>query len=347
MTNLDEAEAVLDGVREGIRKLTLLVSVAEIRVLDALRLSQMSILAHLREQAPHADPGGLGARYGPGVPSAYQAADPKCSDCDGSGFHADAPADLRLMGDDPAAQKRWACPRCGGTGAEPARPAPTKATTGPAGSVDAAHRETAAVSPSGQAYVRSTQPAEPGHPSRPYIRDACRRRLALDGPDAQALEYALTITERERDEVRGEVAALIKQRDALELRVQLELADRGKLQAEVVELRASGLLRGCVPRSEATVADRDLTPEELERMRRHALRSKSECRLVPCETLLKLITMAERSVSEETVRALAEYLAWDEQVHEFGKAHRAWSRFVQQADRDLRPAAESIRRGGG
>jgi len=128
---------------------------------------------------------------------------------------------------------------------------------------------------------------------------------------------------------------------------ELELADRGKLQAEVVELRASGLLRGCVPRSEATVADRDLTPEELERMRRHALRSKSECRLVPCETLLKLITMAERSVSEETVRALAEYLAWDEQVHEFGKAHRAWSRFVQQADRDLRPAAESIRRGGG
>ncbi len=32
------------------------------------------------------------------------------------------------------------------------------------------------------------------------VREACRRRMFLDGADAQALEHALTITERERDE---------------------------------------------------------------------------------------------------------------------------------------------------
>jgi hypothetical protein len=32
------------------------------------------------------------------------------------------------------------------------------------------------------------------------VREACRRRMPLDGTDAQALEHALTITERERDE---------------------------------------------------------------------------------------------------------------------------------------------------
>lgn len=31
------------------------------------------------------------------------------------------------------------------------------------------------------------------------VREACRRRRPLDGADSQALEHALTITERERD----------------------------------------------------------------------------------------------------------------------------------------------------
>lgn len=34
------------------------------------------------------------------------------------------------------------------------------------------------------------------------VREACRRRVPLDGADAEALEHALTITERERDELR-------------------------------------------------------------------------------------------------------------------------------------------------
>lgn len=40
------------------------------------------------------------------------------------------------------------------------------------------------------------------------VREACRQRVPLDGTDAQALENALTITERERDEARIECGAL-------------------------------------------------------------------------------------------------------------------------------------------
>lgn len=37
------------------------------------------------------------------------------------------------------------------------------------------------------------------------IREACRRRMPLDGADAQCLEHAITITERERDEWKARV----------------------------------------------------------------------------------------------------------------------------------------------
>lgn len=37
-------------------------------------------------------------------------------------------------------------------------------------------------------------------------REAARRRLRLDGADAQALEHALTITERERDALKADLA---------------------------------------------------------------------------------------------------------------------------------------------
>lgn len=40
------------------------------------------------------------------------------------------------------------------------------------------------------------------------VRQACRERRGLDGTDAQALEHALTITERERDEARATNARL-------------------------------------------------------------------------------------------------------------------------------------------
>jgi len=40
-------------------------------------------------------------------------------------------------------------------------------------------------------------------------RQHARERGALDGADAQALEHALTITERERDEARQQVERLI------------------------------------------------------------------------------------------------------------------------------------------
>lgn len=48
-------------------------------------------------------------------------------------------------------------------------------------------------------------------PAKITVREACRRRMALDEADAQALEHALTITERERDAAESEVARLREQ----------------------------------------------------------------------------------------------------------------------------------------
>jgi len=40
------------------------------------------------------------------------------------------------------------------------------------------------------------------------VRKTCRQRMPLDGADAQALEHALTITERERDAAYAELRKL-------------------------------------------------------------------------------------------------------------------------------------------
>lgn len=45
-------------------------------------------------------------------------------------------------------------------------------------------------------------------PSNLTVREACRRQVPLGGTDAQALEHALWITEKERDEARAEVERL-------------------------------------------------------------------------------------------------------------------------------------------
>lgn len=42
-------------------------------------------------------------------------------------------------------------------------------------------------------------------PERLTIREACKKRMPLGGPDAQALEGALQATERERDKLRDEL----------------------------------------------------------------------------------------------------------------------------------------------
>lgn len=55
-------------------------------------------------------------------------------------------------------------------------------------------------------------------PSNLTVREACRQRVPLDGADAQALEHALTITERERDEA---IAAF---KDASRLRSEIQQA---------------------------------------------------------------------------------------------------------------------------
>ena len=41
------------------------------------------------------------------------------------------------------------------------------------------------------------------------VREACRKRRPLEGADAQALEHALSITERERDQWRDRANAML------------------------------------------------------------------------------------------------------------------------------------------
>ena len=50
--------------------------------------------------------------------------------------------------------------------------------------------------------------SEPDVRRIPSVREAARRRMPLDGADAQCIEHAITITERERDEARARVREL-------------------------------------------------------------------------------------------------------------------------------------------
>jgi hypothetical protein len=66
------------------------------------------------------------------------------------------------------------------------------------------------------------------------IRDACRRRMALGGPDAQCLEHALTMTERELAEARAEAARLKGwQREILSLSVRPRLTHTITCDADI------------------------------------------------------------------------------------------------------------------
>jgi hypothetical protein len=71
------------------------------------------------------------------------------------------------------------------------------------------------------------------------VRDACRRRMPLDGTDAQALEHALTITERERDtqRLRG---------DDLVLRAEKAEAELARLREGIERLMATQSIPGCL-----------------------------------------------------------------------------------------------------
>lgn len=60
-------------------------------------------------------------------------------------------------------------------------------------------------------------------------REAARRRMPLDGADAQALENALTITERERDEAQADNTTLRARVAKLERNLALADADRVNL----------------------------------------------------------------------------------------------------------------------
>lgn len=94
---------------------------------------------------------------------------------------------------------------------------------------------------------------------RPTVREACRRRMPLDGVDAQALEHALTITERERDEARerlARIAAAAVERDRTEARVRQLYAEaaRRALGAEELQAHLAARREALDARSKAHVA---------------------------------------------------------------------------------------------
>jgi len=65
------------------------------------------------------------------------------------------------------------------------------------------------------------------------VREACRRRMPLDGADAQCLEHALTITERERDEA---LAAMSADVSDVVLAMSVAKAEVDRLRAELAEM---------------------------------------------------------------------------------------------------------------
>lgn len=68
----------------------------------------------------------------------------------------------------------------------------------------------------------------------PTVREACRKRTALDGVDAQALEHALTITERERDDAYAGI------REVRKICTELLAEETDRLRGAVAKLIAAG-----------------------------------------------------------------------------------------------------------
>lgn len=75
----------------------------------------------------------------------------------------------------------------------------------------------------------SARESEPVAAGRLSIREAARRRVPLGGPDAQALEGALAITERERDEAQRAIAEAVA-----ELRSRLEETEKRRRAARLI-----------------------------------------------------------------------------------------------------------------
>ena len=97
------------------------------------------------------------------------------------------------------------------------------------------------------------------------VREACRRAQPLDGADAQALEHALTTTERERDEAREDYRR--QKQEALDAftAVRAAMRDLDQLRTSVLSIaaqidraadaRAAAVLIGQPPSGAATVYD--------------------------------------------------------------------------------------------
>lgn len=97
------------------------------------------------------------------------------------------------------------------------------------------------------------------------VREACRRKMPLDGADAQALEHALTMTERERD---AAYAELNKQRPAITAIFDRNVWDAAK-KKECLEDTGSGTFPGGGPyedvRRTAYVAELEKKLADLEK----------------------------------------------------------------------------------
>lgn len=106
--------------------------------------------------------------------------------------------------------------------------------------------------------VPACRPRNEDGESRITGRDACRRRRPLDGADAQALEHALTITERERDALRANLAGQ-----------QVELATVAKILGEATGTDLDYQQDGVVALAEVA-KDRVRYLEESHRLAREA-----------------------------------------------------------------------------
>lgn len=81
--------------------------------------------------------------------------------------------------------------------------------------------------------------------TKPTIREACRRRMPLGGPDAQALEGALQQVERELDAARTEAATLRAALEAIRLRVsELRRKDGSPAARDIEQLALAATKKG-------------------------------------------------------------------------------------------------------
>ncbi len=90
----------------------------------------------------------------------------------------------------------------------------------------------------------------------------------------------------------------------------------------------------------------DLTRERIAELREFFGPRTDGCRCeVEWDTMNALLSMAERAVSEETVKRYAMHERLMAKDASFVACESAWDDFLESVERDLKPAAESLAKG--